>query len=125
MESADQRDGSVRLEILAPSSFRFRNGPGWVEVVHQMRRAGLAGATVLPVETGWLASPGGAGDSAAPVRILAVDRRRAVLRFVEQHADLLAQGLLLMEPATQLNIHPELGTRAEARGEGDAEAAQD
>jgi uncharacterized protein len=95
---------ALRLTVLIGESDRWHGKPLYTEIVHRARKAGLAGATVLRGIEGF-------GRSSRihttrilslsedlPVAVVIVDLETAIRPFLDELDELVAEGLVMIDP---------------------------
>lgn len=97
---------ATRLTIIIGESDQWHHRPLYTEIVHRAHAAGLAGASVLRGIEGY-----GAGSRIhtqrlvslsqdLPVMVVIVDAADRIEGFLPQLDELIAQGLVFVEPVT-------------------------
>jgi hypothetical protein len=95
---------ATRLSIFVGEGDQWHHRPLYTEIVHRAHRAGLAGATVLRGVEGYGASSRIhtmrllSLSEELPVVIVIVDAERRVRDFLPQLDELVAEGLVTVEP---------------------------
>jgi hypothetical protein len=95
---------ATRLSIFVGEGDQWHHRPLYTEIVHRAHRAGLAGATVLRGVEGYGASSRIhtmrllSLSEELPVVIVIIDAERRVRDFLPQLDELVAEGLVTVEP---------------------------
>lgn len=94
----------LRMTVYLGESDQYRHHPVYTEIVHRAHRAGLAGASVFRGIEGF----GGTSlihttrllDLAEdlPVAVVIIDEERRIRAFLPQAEEVLAQGLITLDP---------------------------
>jgi len=95
---------AVRLTVLLGESDQSRHRPAYTEIVHRAHRAGLAGASVFRGVEGFGASNVVhttrllSLSADLPVAVVIVDEEDRIRAFLPELADVVREGIVLLEP---------------------------